>query len=118
MLEFALSYFKRIKYFEEVIFQLSAVNVKGIALGGFGKLSDREKWYEPYSWDFEKPPVCRNERFKFNENFLVKNTSDDDIMNFIKEFSKKISRAFGETRDKCFSKEGNIDKEKLIYFQR
>jgi len=118
MLEFALSYFKRINYFEEVIFQLSSANIKGIALGGFGKLSDREKWYEPYSWDFEKPPVCRHERFKFNESFLVKNMNDDDIVNVVKEFSKKISRAFGETCDKCFSKEGNIDEGKLNYLLR
>lgn len=33
MIEFALSYYKKIKYLEEVIFQLSAINIKGIALG-------------------------------------------------------------------------------------
>ncbi len=114
MLNFAISFYERIKYSEEIIFQLSAVNVKGIALGGFGN----NEWAEPYSFNFEEPPVCRDERFKFNESFSTKEKNDDDFKNIISSFSKKISRAFGETKDKCFDKDGNIDKQKLVYLQR
>ena len=118
ILNFAVSYYKKIKYFEDIIFQLSAVNVKGIALGGFGIPEENKQWPAPYSWDFEKPPVCRHEKFKFHESFSIKEIDDIYIKNIVHSFSKKISRAFGETKDKCFDENGNIHKQKLVYLQR
>jgi hypothetical protein len=102
---FARSFFENIKYYDEVIFQLSVVNVKHFTLAGFV-----EKWAEPFSAYYSNPPFCSHDKFKIIEKFMVSEISQESIKDMIMDLASKLSYAFGESEIKCFNKEGNFNK--------
>ena len=111
---FAKKFFKKIKYYDEIFFQFSAINVFGYRLGGFSK-----KWLEPYSEEYSSFRIrsCEYKNFKIIQKFLVNELTDDVIKEIILNLSEQISHVFGETTIKCFDDEGNFNDEGLRYLR-
>jgi len=120
LLNFAQRFYRKIGYYDEAIFQISVVNVKGFTLGGFGKKNEKIKWTEPFDffYEYENPPHCTHDKFKIIEKFLVSELSEAFVKDIVLDLSTKISRAFGETVVKCFDDEGNFNNEGISYFRR
>lgn len=105
LLSFAKYFYEKNGYYDEVIFQLSVVNVKNFVLAGFA-----EKWAEPFNFYFGNPPSCSHEKFKIMEKFTVSEISEKLIKEIVLDLASKFSHAFGESLTKCFDKEGNFNK--------
>ena len=116
LLGFAKIFFEKIGYYDEVIFQISILNVKNYALGGFGNKDEKTSWAEPFTFNHSTPPLCSHEKFKIVEKFIVNELSDDLIKQRILDLSEKISRAFGEPVVKCFDDKGNFNTKGLRWF--
>ena len=105
LLSFAKHFFEKVGYYDEVIFQLSVVNVKNFVLAGFA-----EKWAEPFNFFYSNPPSCTHDKFKIIEKFMVSEISKKLINEIVLGLASKFSHAFGESLTKCFDKEGNFNK--------
>lgn len=105
LLNFSELFYKKINYYDEVVLLLSVINVKDFALGGFGF-----NWPEPFDFIYNyKPPKCSHEKFKIMEKFIVSEISSKYIKEIILDLSRKLSRAFGISVEKCFDKNGNFN---------
>jgi len=102
---FAKRFFENIGYYDEVIFQLTVLNVKNFTLSGFV-----EKWAEPFSVHYRNPPSCSHDKFKIVEKFMVSEISKKLIKEIVLDLASRFSHAFGESLTKCFDKEGNFSK--------
>lgn len=116
LFQFAREFYQRIHYYDEVVFQMTVVNVKGFSLCGFGRKNQRTKWEEPFSLDYEDPSFCRHQRFKILEKFIVNELSDDSIEILVFTLAESVSRAFGEMVVKCFDDSGNFNTETMRHF--
>ncbi len=105
LINFAKLFYEKNGYYDEVIFQLSVVNVKSFTLAGFV-----EKWAEPFGFSFGNPPFCSHDKFKIIEKFMVNEISQESIKDMIMDLASKFSHAFGESRIKCFDEAGNFNK--------
>lgn len=114
LLGFATAFFRNYNYLDEIIFQVNIANVRGFALGGFGKKNDSHKWAEPYSWHFENPSCCRRQdNIKIAERFIVSEMSDQQMKETAHKIAAKISLAFGEEVVKCFDDNGVFNYEHM-----
>jgi hypothetical protein len=105
LLNFALEFYEKAGYLDEVILQISIANIRDYALGGFVG-----GWSEPWSFDYEHPPLCRRtDNLQLVERFVVSEMDEDAKKAIVKSVAEKISHAFGETQIKCFDKDGNLD---------
>lgn len=103
-LSFVGKAYEMINYEGEIYLQTSFANVDNLVLGGF----EGSGWAEPYSWNYENP--CKPSSNNFKINLRVKKEdllSPDSIETIVKEFSLKVSRAFGLDNARCFNGEGN-----------
>jgi len=112
LLSFAKHFYEKNEYYDEVIFQLSVANVKNFILAGFA-----ENWAEPFSFYCGPPSSCSHEKFKIIEKFMISEMSEKIIKEIILDLASKLSHAFGESKIKCFDKEGNFDKN-FSYWHR
>ena len=112
LLSFAKHFYEKVEYYDEVIFQLSVANVKNFILAGFA-----ENWAEPFNGFRSNPPYCRHKKFKIVEKFMVSEISKKLIEEIVLDLASKFSHAFGESKVKCFDKEGNFDKN-FSYWHR
>ena len=118
LLNFAQKFYRKINYYDEVVFQISIVNVKNFTLGGFGKKNRTINWAEPFDIHYPNPPHCTHEKFKIIEKFIVSELSSSLIKDIVLDLSNKISRAFGKSVVKCFDDEGNFNNETMNWFRR
>lgn len=113
---FAKEFYSQIDYYDEVVFQISIVNVRNITLCGFGRQNKDTRWAEPFSFYYENPPSSQHEKFKILDKFLVRELSEDFIKSLILRIAEKISRAFGEMVVKCFDDDGNFNIDTMNHF--
>ena len=114
LLNFAKHFFEKVEYHDEVIFQLSIVNVKNFTLAGFTK-----KWTEPFNFfpSYSNPPSCSHDKFNIIEKFMVSEISEKLIKEIVLNFASKLSHAFGVSEVKCFDENGNFNKN-FSYWDR
>ncbi len=114
LLGFALALYRKIEYLDEVTMQVSLANVRGYALGSFAG-----NWSEPWTFDYENPPTCRGrDHVKIIERFIVGEMDADMVKSKVISFAEKLSHAFGETKVKCFDKDGNMRPDNMHGFRR
>ncbi len=112
LLHFAKIFYKYIGYYDEVVFQLSVVNVKDVTLGSFIK-----NWAEPFSEWHPNPPSSLHKKFKINERLMLSKVSKKNEKEIILNLSSRLSRAFGEDKIKCFDKDGKFN-QNFEYWDR
>ena len=108
LLKFAKLFFQKINYYDEILFQLSVVNVKNFTLAGFSHEKNRKSWCEPFSFPDFHPPYCTIDRFKYIKRFIVNELSKDFIENTIYDLAEQLSNAFGLVQVKYFVDENNL----------
>ena len=108
LLKFAKLFFQKINYYDEILFQLSVVNVKNFTLVGFSHKNIGEYWLEPFGISNIHPPSCTIEGFKCTKRFIVNELSKDFIEKTIYTLAEQLSHAFGLLDVKYF-----IDKNDL-----
>lgn len=108
LLKFAKLFFQKINYYDEILFQLSVVNVQNFTLAGFSHEKNRKSWSEPFSFPDFHPPYCTIDRFKYIKRFIVNELSKDFIENTIYDLAEQLSNAFGLVQVKYFVDENNL----------
>lgn len=97
LLGFARNFYELAKYYDDVLLQLSFVNVLNYKLYGFNqKYSNTSR--------FERNDISNKQHnnFKLNFRFNPKTLTDNDILEIAKLHSEKICRVFGLELDYCF----------------
>lgn len=108
LFKFAKLFFQRINYYDEILFQLSVVNVKNFTLAGFSYKNNGKHWAEPFGFHNPQPPYCTKDRFKCIVRFIVNDLSNDFIENTIYDLAEQLSHAFGLLQVKYFIDENNL----------
>lgn len=108
LIKFAKLFFQKINYYDEILFQLSVVNVKNYILVGFSREKNKQPWGEPFSSSFT-PPYCTIDRFKYIKRFIVNELSKDFIENTIYDLAEQLSHAFGLLEVKYFIDKNDLD---------
>jgi len=96
LLGFAKKFYELAKYYDEVLLQISFINVLNIRLYGLNEAYGNSR----HRWDDISNKQHNNFmlRFKFNPQTLT----DENILEIAKEHSEKICRVFGFGKDYCF----------------
>lgn len=97
LLGFAKKFYELAKYYDEVLLQLSFVNVLGLKLYGLNK-----KYNLSNRYDSDNTSNKQHNNFKLIYQFNPKNITDRNILEIAKLHSEKISRVFGLEKDYCF----------------
>ena len=98
LLQFVEKYYKKINYFDELFFQLSLIDAKDYALGGFsreGKNNPLLEMEEPFERMNREPPLCQIDKFKINSRFYINELNKNKIREIAYYFAEKVSNAFG-----------------------
>jgi hypothetical protein len=118
-MKFARNLYEHIGYLDEISLIVVLVDIENVTLGGFGKKNEREKWTEPEDMmsRFSKLPICRQKNVKTERNVIASELDDEYIERVVKDISKRISNAFGESIAKCFDEAGNFNRNGLGGFR-
>ncbi|MDX2049698.1 MAG: ATP-binding protein [Rickettsiaceae bacterium] len=104
LLEFAKKFYEHIEYYDEVMIQISLVNVLDYVLVGFHKHFGERYYYREVVTNKYYPNI------KISHIFNPSKLEENDIMELVKQSSLKLCRAFGIAEDK-----GVVD-NKISYF--
>jgi hypothetical protein len=96
LMNFAKAYYSMIGYYDEVIFQISVVNIKGFF---FDELFNR----------LQKGPSCKNDKLKVHSEFLVSDISTGMVEKTVYEMAKEMSWAWGLDGAPCYDRDGNFN---------
>lgn len=98
LLNWAKKFYDFIEYYDEILFQISFVNVKNLKLSGFNE-EHRESILR-----YERSEKCNlhHNNFKLNFAFRPKELDENKILEIAKIHSEKICRAFGMEKDYGF----------------
>ena len=110
LLNWAKKFYDFIKYYDEILFQLSFVNVKNLKLYGFN-----EKYRDIHRYERSEKYNLHHNNFKLNFAFRPKEIDDDKILEIAKIHSEKICRAFGLEKDYGFV-DNKISTNELRHF--
>jgi len=108
LFKFAKLFFQKINYYDEILFQLSVVNVKNFTLTGFSHKNNGKYWPEPFHIPNINPPYCTKDKFKCFRRFIVNDLSDSFIKSTIYDLAEQLSNAFGLVQVKYFVDENNL----------
>lgn len=103
-LGFAKKFFEFLKYYDNVLFQLSFVNVSNYKLYGF-----HEKYSNMYRYESSSIKNKQHQNFKLSFSFNTKSLNNNTIKAISMQHSEKICRAFGLDKDYCFDENGTIN---------
>ncbi|MFN8344043.1 MAG: hypothetical protein U0X91_03525 [Spirosomataceae bacterium] len=107
LLDFAQKFYNFIKYNDQVLLQISFVNVLDFAICDFNRRFGLHLF----------PPILVNNQhnnFKLNYRFNANTITYDDILSIANNHSMKISRAFGNESDSLFEDDSaNIRFERI-----
>jgi hypothetical protein len=109
LLKFAKLFFQKINYYDEILFQLSVVNVKNFTLTGFSHRNIGEYWPESFYIPNIHPPSCTIDRFKCTKRFIVNELSKDFIEKTIYALAEQLSHAFGLLEVKYFINKNDLE---------
>lgn len=97
LLGFAKNFYELAKYYDDVLLQISFVNVLNYKLYGF---NNKHRDMTRYEWiDISNK---QHNNFKLNFRFNPKTLTDEDILEIAKYHSEKFCRVFGLDQDYCF----------------
>ncbi len=118
-MKFARNLYEHIGYLDEINLIVALVDVENVTLHGFGKKNEKIKWSQPYNFrsPFEKMPTCRQKNVRIERNIITSELNDEYIEKVVKDISKRVSNAFGESIAKCFDDSGNFDRDGLRGFR-
>lgn len=97
LLGFSRKIYELAKYYDDVLLQVSFVNVLDYKLFGFNHIYKDMMRYERSDISNKQ-----HNNFKLNFRFNPKTLTDDDIFEIVKNHSEKICRVFGLDKDYCF----------------
>jgi hypothetical protein len=95
LLGFAQKLYEFAKYYDEVMVQLSFVNVLGVVPWSLNSKYNMATRYEP-------PSNKQHPNFKLTYRFNPKTLTDTEILQIAMSHSERICRAFGLNGDYCF----------------
>jgi hypothetical protein len=118
-MKFLQSFYEHINYPDEVILTIALVNIENITLHGFGKKDDKTNWVQPYDFFYgiDRMPTCKQKNVKIERSLIASEFNDEQIKKIVKDVSKRVSNAFGESISKCFDDSGAFDKNQLRGFR-
>ncbi len=96
LLGFAQKFYELANYYDEVLLQVSFVNVLNLILHSFNAL------YGDNLYRHNEFSNNQHEDFKLNFRFNPNTLTEEKILSIAKEHSEKICRAFGHEKDYCF----------------
>jgi hypothetical protein len=101
---------------------LSIRDVKDLMLMGFnGKTENGSRWADPtdsYNWDSEKPRTEKSNIFLKKQIISKDSLTPDFIQKITREFSDKISNAYGLEYAYCYNFDGSLNYELLSWFNQ
>lgn len=95
LISFAKEFYAMARYFDEVLLQVSFVNVRGYHL-----IALHERYRN--GWHGDPPSNRQHDRFKLAFKFNPSTITQDEILETAKNHSERICRAFGLEQDYCF----------------
>lgn len=110
LLGFARNLYELAKYYDEVLLQISFVNVLNYKLLGFN-----EKFKDTTRYERRDISNKQHNNFKLSFRFNPKTLTDEEILSIAKQHSEKICRVFGLDQDYCFV-DDKLSVEELNYF--
>ncbi len=118
-MKFICKLYEHIGYLDEINLITSLVDVENVTLHGFGKKNEKEKWAQPYGFSFytDKTPTCKQKNVRIERSILASELNEENIEKIVKEVSKRVSNAFGESIAKCFDNNNNFDTNKIRGFR-
>jgi hypothetical protein len=109
-MKFTRAFYEHIGYVDEVIYTVALADIMSVTLWGFGKKNAEEKWRQPNdSFYGSKMPTSKEKNVKIEKSVIVAEMTDDYIEEVVKDVSRRVSNAFGESIAKCFDEKGNFD---------
>ncbi len=102
LLGFAKRFYNYIKYYDEVLLQISFRNMLNIAISYYDSRIDGNVLYRPFTTNNQ------HENFKLNYRFNPNSINDNDIFDIVNNHANKIYRAFGQPKSDCFDEEGEL----------
>lgn len=112
-MKFIKNIYEHIEYIDEVNLIVALSDVNNVTLHGFGK-----KWVQPYDFMYGlDAPTCRQKNVKIERNIVIAELNDEYIEEIVKEVSRRVSNAFGESIAKCFDDQGVFDPNQLRNFR-
>lgn len=120
LLNFAKKIYEKNGYFDEIITQVSLVDIKDMTLHGFGRKDANHKWAEPGSifYSIDGITIALRNNVKITSSLIISELNEDKIREQVKKFAERLSNAFGERRTKCFDENDNFNQEGFVYFRR
>ena len=109
-LGFAKKFFEYIKYYDDILFQLSFVNVGNYKLYGF-----HDKYRNMHRYESSSIKNKQHQNFKLSFNFNAKSLDNYSIKEIAMQHSERICRAFGLDKDYCFDENGDINLTDLYH---
>jgi len=119
-LKFASKLYEKTGYLDEINLIVSLVDVENLILHGFGEKSKGVNWHQPYDWldpNDSRMSICRQKNVKIERNVIASELNEENIEKIVKDMSKRISNAFGESMAKCFNDDGVFHREGLRGFR-
>lgn len=118
-MKFIRNLYEHIGYLDEVNLIVALVDIENVTLHGFGKKNEKENWLQPYDMMsvFSKRPTCKEKNVRIEISIIASELNDEYIEKIVKNMSKRVSNAFGESTAKCFDDNGNFDKNNLGGFR-
>jgi hypothetical protein len=119
LINFVINLYRKYEYLDEIIIQISLVNIKDIFLSSFGKKNKKEIWREPFDFmRVSNPPSAKSEKEKIIFSVIITELTEDKIKELSYKFAEKLSNVFGERNVKCFDDEGNFNIDGFSWFRR
>jgi len=118
-MKFIRNLYENIGYLDEINLIVALVDVENITLHGFGNKNETTKWVQPYdfSYRFDKMPTCRQKNIRIEKSVLASELNEEHIEKIVRDMSKRVSNAFGESIAKCFDDSGNFDVDQIRGFR-
>lgn len=118
-MNFIRDLYEHIEYLEEINLTIAIVDVENVVLHGFGKKDEKTIWTQPYNRfpGFSNLPICKQRNIKIERSLIASDLNDENIEKIVKEVSKRVSNAFGESISKCFDDSGNFDLNQISGFR-
>jgi len=118
-MKFIRDLYEHMGYLEEINLTIAIVDIENVVLHGFGKKDEKTKWTQPYDMfsRFNELPICKQKNVKIERSLIASDLNDENIEKIVKEVSKRVSNAFGESIAKCFDDDGNFDVNQIRGFR-
>lgn len=117
-MKFIKNMYEHIEYIDEINLRVALSDVNNVMLHGFGNKNENTKWTNPYDMShMSNVPMCKQKNVLIERNIVIAELSDEYIEEIVKEVSRRVSNAFGESIAKCFDDQGVFDRNQLRSFR-